>query len=85
MPASKYPKKDLSCIDSFWLYKTIEIFQTMFYIVFFLYGYIDMHTRNNNHDFTTKVELDMVKGQHAKQDFTVNCNIQVQLYINELF
>ena len=25
-------------------------------------------SKNNNHDFTTKVELDMVKGQ-AKQDF----------------
>ena len=28
-------------------------------------------SKNNNHDFTTKVELDMVKGQ-AKQDFYRN-------------
>ena len=41
-----------------------------------------MHTRNNNHDFTTKVELDMVKGQHAKQDVTVKCKNKRQLNFN---
>ena len=37
-----------------------------------------MHTGNNNHDFTTKVELDMVKGQ-AKQDFYRNRKLFVRM------
>ena len=35
-------------------------------------------SKNNNHDFTTKVELDMVKGQ-AKQDFYRNRKLFVRM------
>ena len=35
-------------------------------------------SKNNNHDFTTKVELDMVKGQ-AKQDFYRNITLFIRI------
>ena len=78
----KSPKKELSCNDSFFLeQKYCDIPYNTFYIVSYLYGFIDMHTGNNNHDFTTKVELDMVKGQtkpilYRKCHFSVSITIQ---------